>query len=286
MLNRSIPNSVAHSKGRAHIDTSNAAIYNSMVNFYDPPVMKSIGAENITQGTERPDNTERRPESNARVSLTIEKQQDGSEVLTSRKVSEMDTTNAHILGLQVQIKSKNKNNPFLSNTPLSVIHSDGISVMSTNPNGTSNLQIHPKIVSPSEQKGGAELGSENAGESSKFFQNQRMLYLNNKFSPMHNTIGDTMYKAVKIKNPLILTEDVDDCDSFNLNPPTGERSSSKAQAKSRANSSMRANRRRAKTPMAGASHVRGRHATNSFLKNRRFTVAEYITTVPDSNGSS
>ena len=34
-----------------------------------------------------------------------------------------------------------------------------------------------------------------------------MAYLNkdNKFSPINNT-GDTMYKAVKVKNPLILTD--------------------------------------------------------------------------------
>ena len=38
-----------------------------------------------------------------------------------------------------------------------------------------------------------------------------MAYLNNKFSGNVNTIGDTMYKAVKVKNPLILT----DIDEFN-----------------------------------------------------------------------
>ena len=36
-----------------------------------------------------------------------------------------------------------------------------------------------------------------------------MAYLNkdNKFSPINNTMGDTLYKAVKVKNPLILTDE-------------------------------------------------------------------------------
>ena len=52
-----------------------------------------------------------------------------------------DARNAQIIGLHVSVKSKTKTSPFVNENPgpLSIIHSDGVSPMTTNPNGTGRV---------------------------------------------------------------------------------------------------------------------------------------------------
>ena len=83
---------IATSKGRGKgisVEYSNAGVHSSIVNIYKSKLSQDVLEANVT---DRRENSDERPDSkkNAMVMLTIEKQQDGSESIRSKKVSEMD----------------------------------------------------------------------------------------------------------------------------------------------------------------------------------------------------